>query len=60
MTIRLAAHPEPRCSTDTTTVDIADGLVQTVRSIINPDKLHHLGPLADVRALLHERSERRQ
>jgi RNA polymerase sigma-70 factor (ECF subfamily) len=39
-------------------VDIADGVVQTVRSIINPDKLRHLGPLTDVRALMHERSER--
>jgi RNA polymerase sigma-70 factor (ECF subfamily) len=29
------------------TVDLADGLVQTVRSVINPDKLRHLGPLAD-------------
>ena len=35
---------------------VADGVVQTVRSIINPDKLRHLGPLADVRALQHERS----
>ena len=33
-------------------LDVADGLVQTVRSIINPDKLRHLGPLADVRGLL--------
>ena len=41
------------------TLDIADGAVQTVRSIVNPDKLRHLGPLADVRALLRERSERR-
>ncbi|HZQ65048.1 MAG TPA: RNA polymerase sigma-70 factor [Gaiellaceae bacterium] len=37
------------------TVDIADGVVQTVRSIVNPDKLRHLGPLADVRALVHGR-----
>ncbi len=37
------------------TVDIADGVVQTVRSIVNPDKLHHLGPLADVRSLVHGR-----
>lgn len=29
-------------------LDIADGLVQTIRSIINPDKLHHLGPVSDV------------
>jgi RNA polymerase sigma-70 factor (ECF subfamily) len=33
------------------TVDVADGLVQTVRAVINPEKLGHLGPLADVRAL---------
>jgi RNA polymerase sigma-70 factor, ECF subfamily len=39
-------------------LDIADGAVQTVRSIINPEKLGHLGPLADVRALLREINER--
>ena len=41
------------------TVDIADGVVQTVRSVINPEKLRHLGPLADVRALARERTARR-
>jgi hypothetical protein len=30
------------------TLDIADGRVQTVRSILNPDKLRHLGPVSDV------------
>jgi RNA polymerase sigma-70 factor, ECF subfamily len=29
-------------------LDIADGLVQTVRGISNPDKLRHLGPVVDV------------
>ena len=29
-------------------LDIADGMVQTIRSVINPDKLHHLGPVSDV------------
>jgi RNA polymerase sigma-70 factor (ECF subfamily) len=33
-------------------LDIADDQIQTIRSIINPDKLRHLGPLADVRALM--------
>ena len=33
-------------------LDIADGRVQTVRSIVNPDKLGHLGPVGDVSALL--------
>jgi RNA polymerase sigma-70 factor, ECF subfamily len=32
-------------------LDIADGQVQTLRSVINPDKLRHLGPLADVQGL---------
>jgi RNA polymerase sigma-70 factor, ECF subfamily len=32
-------------------LDIVDGVVQTVRSVINPDKLRHLGPVADVYAL---------
>jgi RNA polymerase sigma-70 factor, ECF subfamily len=33
-------------------LDIAEGRVQTVRSIVNPDKLRHLGPVGDVTALL--------
>ena len=38
------------------TVEIAGGAVQALRSVINPDKLRHLGPVADLRALL--RAER--
>jgi RNA polymerase sigma-70 factor (ECF subfamily) len=41
-------------------LEIAGGAVQTVRSIVNPDKLGHLGPLADVHALLDELAERRR
>jgi RNA polymerase sigma-70 factor (ECF subfamily) len=37
-------------------LDIVDRRVQTVRSIINPDKLQHLGPLLDPRALLRSRA----
>ncbi|MCL2551034.1 MAG: RNA polymerase sigma-70 factor [Actinomycetia bacterium] len=37
-------------------LDIVDGRVQTVRSIINPDKLHHLGPLLDARLLMPARA----
>ena len=41
-------------------LDIVDGVVQTIRSVINPDKLRHLGPVADLRALMQEhRRERR-
>lgn len=32
-------------------LDVAGGRVQAVRSVINPDKLRHLGPVADVRGL---------
>ncbi len=32
-------------------LDIADGQVQAVRSVIARDKLRHLGPLADLMAL---------
>jgi RNA polymerase sigma-70 factor, ECF subfamily len=40
-------------------IEIADDVVQTVRSVINPEKLAHLGPVADVRRLMREsRSER--
>jgi len=28
-------------------LDIADGQIQAIRSIVNPDKLRHLGPVAD-------------
>jgi len=37
-------------------LDIADGQIQSVSSIVNPDKLQHLGPVADLRALLRERT----
>jgi RNA polymerase sigma-70 factor (TIGR02957 family) len=32
-------------------LDIADGQVQTIRSIVNPEKLGHLGPVADAKQL---------
>jgi len=33
-------------------LDVADGQIQAVSSVVNPDKLRHLGPVADLRALL--------
>ena len=36
-------------------LDIAEGRVQAIRGIVNPDKLPHLGEVADVRALLKRR-----
>jgi RNA polymerase sigma-70 factor (ECF subfamily) len=35
-------------------LDVADDAIQTIRSVINPDKLRHLGPVADARALARE------
>jgi RNA polymerase sigma-70 factor (TIGR02957 family) len=29
-------------------LDVADGIVQAVRSVVNPDKLAHLGPVSDI------------
>jgi RNA polymerase sigma-70 factor (ECF subfamily) len=49
----LVLDPEGRI-TNVFVLDVADGAVQTIRSVINPDKLHHLGPVADVRALMRK------
>jgi RNA polymerase sigma-70 factor (ECF subfamily) len=40
------------------TLEIAGGLVQTVRGIVNPDKLRHLGELADIREVVGGRQIR--
>jgi RNA polymerase sigma-70 factor (TIGR02957 family) len=37
-------------------LDVAEGQIQSVSAIVNPDKLQHLGPVGDLRALLRERS----
>ncbi len=36
-------------------LDIAGGPVQGIRSVVNPDKLAHFGPVGDVRALISRR-----
>jgi RNA polymerase sigma-70 factor, ECF subfamily len=40
-------------------LDIADGQVQAVRSVISPGKLRHLGPLADLEQLRDQRRANR-
>jgi RNA polymerase sigma-70 factor (TIGR02957 family) len=35
-------------------LDIADGIVQAIHAVINPDKLGHLGPVSDVALLRRE------
>jgi RNA polymerase sigma-70 factor (TIGR02957 family) len=39
------------------TLDIQEGRVQGVRSVVNPDKLRHLGDVADLNALLRGMSD---
>jgi RNA polymerase sigma-70 factor (ECF subfamily) len=35
-------------------LDVLDGRIQVIRSVINPDKLRHLGPVADAWALMRD------
>jgi RNA polymerase sigma-70 factor (ECF subfamily) len=37
------------------TFDVAEGQIQGVSSVVNPDKLQHLGPVGDLGALVRER-----
>jgi RNA polymerase sigma-70 factor, ECF subfamily len=38
----------------TLTLDVLGGRIQTIRSVVNPDKLGHLGPVADAWAVARE------
>ncbi|MDQ1513336.1 MAG: hypothetical protein QOC59_1178, partial [Microbacteriaceae bacterium] len=42
------------------TLDVLDGRIQMIRVVLNPDKLGHLGPVADAWAVLHEANEARR
>jgi RNA polymerase sigma-70 factor (ECF subfamily) len=44
----------------TIVLDVLDGRIQTIRSVINPDKLGHLGPVADAWAVVREVQEARR
>ena len=41
----------------TWTLDVLDGRIQTIRSVINPDKLGHVGPVADAWAVIREANQ---
>jgi RNA polymerase sigma-70 factor (ECF subfamily) len=45
---------------NTLALDILDGQVQTIRAVINPDKLGHLGPVADAWAVVREANQARR
>jgi RNA polymerase sigma-70 factor (ECF subfamily) len=44
----------------TLTIDVLGGQVQTIRSVVNPDKLAHLGPVADAWAVTREMRQARR
>jgi RNA polymerase sigma-70 factor (ECF subfamily) len=45
---------------NTMTLDVLDGRIQTIRSVINPDKLGHVGPVADAWAVAREVNQARR
>lgn len=49
----LVRDPDGRL-TNVFCVDVSGGTVRAIRSVINPDKLRHLGRVADVRALARQ------
>ena len=44
----------------TLALDVLDGRIQTIRSVINPDKLRHVGPVADAWAVAREVNQARR
>jgi RNA polymerase sigma-70 factor, ECF subfamily len=45
---------------NTWALDIRDRQIQTIRTVLNPDKLGHLGPVADARAVIREATRARR
>ena len=45
---------------NTWTLDVLDGRIQTIRSVQNPDKLGHVGPVADAWAIIREANQARR
>ncbi len=45
---------------NTWTLDVLDGQIQMIRSVQNPDKLGHVGPVADAWAVLREVNQARR
>jgi RNA polymerase sigma-70 factor (ECF subfamily) len=44
----------------TVTLDVLGGRIQTIRAVVNPDKLGHMGPVADTWALAREVKQARR
>jgi RNA polymerase sigma-70 factor (ECF subfamily) len=45
---------------NTWTLDVLDGRIQAIRTVLNPDKLGHVGPVADARAVIREANQARR
>lgn len=45
---------------NTWTLDVLDGRIQTIRSVMNPDKLGHVGPVGDAWAVMREANQARR
>ncbi len=45
---------------NTLELDILDGQIQTIRAVINPDKLGHVGPVADAWAVIRQANQARR
>jgi RNA polymerase sigma-70 factor, ECF subfamily len=45
---------------NTWSLDVLDGRITTIRTVINPDKLGHVGPVADAWAVIREANQARR
>ncbi len=45
---------------NTWALDVRDGRIQTIRAVLNPDKLEHVGPVADAWAVIREANRARR
>jgi RNA polymerase sigma-70 factor (ECF subfamily) len=45
---------------NTWTIDVLEGRIQTIRTVINPDKLAHMGPVADAWSVIRETQRARR
>ena len=45
---------------NTLALDVLDGRIQTIRAVMNPDKLRHLGPVGDAWAVLRDANQARR
>ena len=58
--IRAFLASRPETARGEFTLDILDGQIQTIRTVTNPDKLGHVGPVADAWAVAREANQARQ